>query len=102
MKYRIVAFALALLAAGPGSGAQNPHGWDFDRNSDSEGWTVPTDMGGAVMGGSLWLTLSPKERDPLKLASAHFQVYGDLDEIWKNPVPFLVTSPGDLALTLSG
>ncbi|MBI4165500.1 MAG: hypothetical protein HY508_07180 [Acidobacteria bacterium] len=71
------AFVLGLLIIHSASGAGAKQNWEFDANNDREGWSVPERMTGAVMGGSLWLTLNPKERDPEKLTSVNYQIYGD-------------------------
>jgi hypothetical protein len=55
--------------------------WTFDCNSDREGWSVPRRLTGAVMGGALWLTPTPREQDPVVLSSLNYQIYGDYDAV---------------------
>lgn len=55
--------------------------WTFDRNSDREGWSVPQRLTGAVMGGALWLTPTPREQNPAVLSSLNYQIYGDYDAV---------------------
>ncbi len=43
--------------APPGDPFTTVRRWDFNRYGNTEGWTVPDPLKGAVMGGSLWLTL---------------------------------------------
>jgi Trehalase len=52
--------------------------WSFDHNSDREGWTVPPEAGGVVIGGALWLRITPRQKDPAQVAQANFQIYGDI------------------------
>jgi hypothetical protein len=65
------------LALAPPAVAGGLPVWDFNRVADRQGWEVPQQMTGAVLGGSLWLTPSPLEKDPAVLASLLYQVYGD-------------------------
>jgi len=67
------------LAASTGYG-QVARRWDFNRSGDQEEWTIPKEKRGVVIGGSVWLTLEPKETDPSKMATAAYQVSGDLQE----------------------
>jgi hypothetical protein len=75
--------------------------WDFNQNGRQEGWTIPDQWRGVVMGGSLWLTLSPKETDPQEIASFRYQNFGDT---WKQRIDrpdvgdLLMLSPADLNL----
>lgn len=55
--------------------------WEFNSNNSREGWSVPQRLTGAVMGGSLWLTPTPKEKDPGTLASLNYQIYGDYNVV---------------------
>jgi Trehalase len=91
--HRLTITGFALLLVASMSQAQIPHRWNFDRNGDRENWTAPAASRGAVMGGSLWLTLEPKETDPTRIAKASFQWEGD-----KDPDANLLTSPSDLQL----
>jgi Trehalase len=68
---------LAALSMQPASGSSVIRKWEFDVNNDREGWSIPERMTGAVMGGSLWLTPTPKEKDPAKLTSLNYQIFGD-------------------------
>jgi len=72
----ISGFALFLMASM--CQAQTARRWSFDRNGDRENWTIPADARGVVMGGSLWLTLGPKETDPGAMATTGYQAFGDL------------------------
>lgn len=112
---------LFALAAVP-CHAEGLKSWTFDRNSGREGWSVPEQMTGVVMGGSLWLTPTPKERDPEKLSSLNYQIYGDYNIVKRlkagekaktdgpsnagelsiaGPADLNIASPGDLALTVT-
>ena len=71
--------------------AQNAVRWNFDRNGNLEHWVVPDEERGVVMGGSLWLTLEPKQTDPAKIAMPSYQWEGD-----KDPDANLLTSPPEL------
>jgi len=94
--YGLMMVGCASLLIGSICEAQTAVRWNFDRNGDAEGWTVADRERGVVMGGSLWLTLEPKEIDPTKIAKAAFQWEGD-----KDPETSLLTSPSDLRLPAS-
>jgi hypothetical protein len=78
----IAACIIALIStiAAPTKAAELKR-WSFDRAGDRQGWTMPERLTGAVFGGSLWLTPTPKERDPAKLGALQYQVYGDYDVV---------------------
>lgn len=88
--------------------------WTFDRNSDREGWSVPERLTGAVMGGSLWLTMNPTEKDPTKLSDQMYQLYGSTEYLRRvlarpkgAPIPepdrptVDIVSPGGLKIPVS-
>lgn len=50
------------------------HRWDFNNYGNTEGWTVPDSLKGAVMGGSLWLTL--QRIPPVKQPPIAHQIWG--------------------------
>jgi hypothetical protein len=52
--------------------------WRFDRNDDRLGWIVPAEARGVVMGGALWLSVSPRQSDPARIAQTRYQIYGDI------------------------
>lgn len=80
MKHQsLIILGLALLLRTSVCQAQTARRWSFDRNGDRENWTIPADARGAVMGGSLWLTLGPKETDPEAMATTGYQAFGDLE-----------------------
>ena len=63
--------------------------WDFNSYGNPEGWTIPDSLKGAVMGGSLWLTLQripPVKQPPI----AH--------QIWGSPEFADIDSPKGLGL----
>jgi hypothetical protein len=94
MKRRsLMTSAIAFLLVTATSQAQSARRWEFDGNGDLQGWTAPPGARGVVMGGSLWLTLEPRETDPTKIARAPYQWEGD-----KDPETTLLTSPSDLRL----
>src|SRR5262249_3696219 len=66
-----------LLAVASICGAQTVVRWNFDRTGDEQGWSIPAAVRGVVMGGSLWLTLAPKETDHVKMATTDYQAFGD-------------------------
>ena len=76
MRTGLLLSLLALLVVPEAGWAKNPR-WDFDRWNDPEGWTTAPRMTGAVMGGAMWVTLAPAISDPARLATTHFQIYGD-------------------------
>jgi hypothetical protein len=51
-------------------------GWKFDKWGDKQGWTVPSELTGAVMGGGLWLTFKPAAINPEQVEQTRFQIYG--------------------------
>lgn len=51
--------------------------WEFNTIGEREGWSVPERLTGVVMGGSLWLTPTPKEKDPKVIAGINYQITGD-------------------------
>jgi hypothetical protein len=65
------------------------HRWDFNSFGNREGWTIPDSLKGAVMGGSLWLTVQripPVQQPPI----AH--------QIWGSPEFAEIDSPKGLGL----
>ena len=65
------------------------HRWDFNSYGNTEGWTVPDSLKGAVMGGSLWLTIQripPVKQPPI----AH--------QIWGSPEFADIDSPKGLGI----
>jgi hypothetical protein len=75
MKHRsLIVPGLALLLVTAMCQAQSIRRWDFDRIGDLQGWTIPAEARGVVMGGSLWITLTSKEKDPAHIASTEFQI----------------------------
>jgi hypothetical protein len=59
-----------------GSSADTKASWRFDAWGDRQGWTIPSDLTGAVMGGGLWLALKPTTAGPAELEQMRFQIYG--------------------------
>src|ERR1035437_7238252 len=49
------------------SSADTKRCWRFDVCGDRQGWTIPSDLTGAVMGGGLWLTFKPATAGPTEL-----------------------------------
>jgi hypothetical protein len=111
-----------MLIAQSSSAADAVRRWQFNATGDREGWSVPEQMTGAVMGGALWLTPTPKEKDPAALASLNYQIYGDYNVVKRQeagekmktdgpsntgelsqagPVSLNIASPRELALTIS-
>jgi hypothetical protein len=88
--------ALAMLFVHAVSQAQTVHHWGFDRNSDRENWTIPADALGVVMGGSLWLTLPPKERDSAEMGRVVHQIFGILGDRGSRADSLAVVSPSGL------
>jgi hypothetical protein len=72
----VVAAVLCLLVLVPCQ-AESVKRWDFDGSGDREGWTVSDGALGVVMGGSLWVALNPKERDPAAIATTAYQAFGE-------------------------
>jgi hypothetical protein len=63
--------------------------WDFNSYGNTEGWTIPDSLNGAVMGGSLWLTIQripPVKQPPI----AH--------QIWGSPEFADIDSPKGLGI----
>jgi hypothetical protein len=75
---RAIVAAAVLASVVLPCGAESSKRWDFDKNNDREGWIVPANALGVVMGGSLWVALNPRETDPAKIASPAYQVLGDM------------------------
>jgi len=72
--------AVALLAPFIGTcEAQSGKVWQFDKYNDRQGWTVPSNALGVVMGGALWVALNPRETDPAKIANPMYQAHGDAE-----------------------
>lgn len=76
----VIVAAATLAFSGPACNAESLQRWDFDKSNDRQGWTIPEDARGVVMGGSLWLRLVPKEKDPAKILEPMYQVFGDMGE----------------------
>jgi hypothetical protein len=92
----------AVAVAADGSAVRE---WNFNRSGVREGWSVPEELTGAVMGGSLWLTPSPRETDPAELASANYQFYGDYNPVRRSLTGEQIRIDGpaeDGALTAAG
>lgn len=92
-RYCLMMVGCASVFIGSLCEAQSAVRWNFDRNGDLEHWIVPDAERGVVMGGSVWLTLEPKETDGAKMAMPSYQWAGD-----KDPGANLLTSPPDLGL----
>jgi hypothetical protein len=89
-----LALALALLLKPLLSVAGTEYRWAFDRSRDQLNWTIPPDMGGAVLGGAMWLTFNPKSSDPREILKN--QVWGDVNERLHAPRENQVLSPEGL------
>ncbi|MBI4165499.1 MAG: hypothetical protein HY508_07175 [Acidobacteria bacterium] len=103
--------ALALLFMTAIGHAETAHRWDFNKTGDHEGWRVPPDNRGVVMGGSLWLTLATKEKDPAKVSTTKYQVFGDWhpgdpdytpESMNTVPTTTKILSPSNLNIPVSG
>jgi hypothetical protein len=92
-QYCVLIVGCASLFIGSLCEAQVAVRWNFDRNGDLQHWVVPDAERGVVMGGSLWLTLEPKETDAARVAMPSYQWTGDKDQN-----PHLLTSPPHLQL----
>jgi len=73
--------------------------WHFNRWCDTEGWTVPEHLTGAVTGGALWLTIQPTVNDPNYLAGWQFQMFGG--RMPPNPGQPYINSPQGLNIPSS-
>src|SRR5262245_28361015 len=110
MRYPLIVLAFAFWMLADDARAQTlPRQWNFDRSGEQEGWTVPEPLRGAVLGGSLWLTFSPKETDPREMSGTPFEVFGvSIAELRRQQgqkegpsIPFMASSPGRLGVTMS-
>ena len=84
---------LTLLLLASIAQAQTVRRWDFDKNNDREGWTVPAEVRGVVVGGSPVAHSGAEGDGPAKMAKAPYQWTGD-----KNADAKLLTSPAGLQL----
>jgi hypothetical protein len=68
----------ALTAAAEGAPQESRfntrYRWDFNSYGNTEGWTIPDPLKGAVMGGSLWLTF--QREPPVKQPPIAHQIWG--------------------------
>jgi hypothetical protein len=71
-------------------------GWRFDRGGDLEGWTVPPDMTGLVMGGAVWLTLNPIKAH----SDTVYQIWGDVNARLNHTAASQVASPAGLNIAV--
>lgn len=92
-----IPLAILVLSSQMPSLAHSFQRWDFNKTGDREGWEVPADARGAVIGGAMWLTLVPKESDPHVIASTVYQAYDDT--LKRNPNDPFALSPAHLAVT---
>lgn len=64
--------------------------WDFNKMNDSEGWTIPEPIKGAVMGGAIWLSIQQDVQNIRPLRWEH--------QVWGKGRKYEIESPTSLAV----
>lgn len=110
MKRHLLVISAFALAAAP-CNAEVLKSWSFDKHNDREGWSTPPQVIGAVMGGSVWISIRPASTDPATVSSAEGQISGNchLDQVsrpkangwepYKEPKINMLQSPQGLAIS---